>query len=263
MVSKLTLEYDGGGFAGWGRQPGLRTVEEELQRALGTILGKRAGGGRALPLRVAGRTDAGVHAWGQVASYGAEAVDPASLNALLGQDAAVLRCEPAPAGFDARRDATSRTYCYRVLARRARSALQRGRVLWWPRRLDRVALADCAGTLAGRHDFSAFTPADSEHSRFERRVLRAEWRALPCDCSGAGPAGAAAASVDGELLEFWIEADSFLRHMTRTLVGTMLDVASGAGNVADFKRLLEGRPRADAGKTAPAHGLALAGVRYA
>src|SRR3979490_1939855 len=126
MVSKLTLEYDGSGFAGGGRQPGLRTVEEELQGALRTILGATGSDGKPLTLRVAGRTDAGVHAWGQVASYAHEAVDPVRLNGLLGDDVAVLEAEAAPAGFDARRDATSRTYCYRVLQRRGRRAPPRG-----------------------------------------------------------------------------------------------------------------------------------------
>jgi tRNA pseudouridine38-40 synthase len=261
MVTKLTLEYDGTAFAGWGSQPGLRTVEEELERALRTVLGETGTDGRALRLTVAGRTDRGVHAWGQVASYAHEAVDPLRLNGLLDDDLAVLAAEPAPEGFDARRDAHSRTYCYRVLSRRARSAFERGRALWFPGELDRDALDQCARALAGRHDFTAFTPTETEHSRFERTVLRAEWRARPLHpLDGQDASGTP--GEPGVLLECWLEADTFMRHMSRVMVGTMLDVAAGLDTVERFKCLLEGRPRADAGKTAPAHGLALASVCY-
>src|SRR5436189_1272868 len=216
MVTKLTLEYDGGDFAGWGRQPGRRTVQAEIEGALHTILGAEGLDGRALRATVAGRTDAGVHAWGQVASYVHEAVDPMRLNGLLGPDVAVLRSEPAPESFDARRDARSRTYCYRVLARRARSALERGRSLWWAGRLDRQALDECAAAIVGRHDFMAFTPTETEHEHFERTVLRAEWRALPAPHALAGE-GAGASGEEGVLLECWIEADTFMRHMSRVL----------------------------------------------
>jgi tRNA pseudouridine38-40 synthase len=114
----------------------------------------------------------------------------------------------------------------------------------------------------GRHDFTAFTPTETEHTRFARRVLRAEWRARPP--RGDGPARPDGRSPDGgALLEFWIEADAFMRGMSRVLVGTMVDVASGERTVEDFKELLEGRPRSAAGKTAPPHGLALASVCYA
>lgn len=244
MVSRLTIEYDGTDFAGWARQPGLRTVQGALEEALHTILGTVDGQGEPLSLTVAGRTDRGVHAWGQVASYRHEALDPARWNALLPPDVAVLSCEPAPAGFDARRDAISRTYCYRVLARRARSVFMRGSTLFWPHRLDRKALPACAAALVGTHDFTAFTPTETDHVRFTRDVLDASWR------------------FDGDLLEFWIEADTFMRHMNRVLVGTMLEVAQGRRSLESFTALLAGAPRAAAGPTAPPHGLALASVRY-
>jgi tRNA pseudouridine38-40 synthase len=244
VVTRLTLEYDGTGFAGWARQPGLRTVQGVLEAALHTILGEADEDGRPLCLTVAGRTDRGVHAWGQVASYRGEALDPARLNAPLPADVAVLASEPAAASFDARRDALSRTYCYRVLNRRARSVFMRGSALFWPRELDLEALEACAAALIGVHDFTAFTPTETDHVRFERRVMSAAWRR------------------DGDLLELWIEADTFMRHMNRVLVGTMLEVGEGRRSVRDFVRLLEGAPRTQAGPTAPAHGLALASVRY-
>ncbi len=244
MVTKLTLEYDGAGFAGWGVQPEERTVQGELERALRTVLGETASDGGPLKLTVAGRTDRGVHAWGQVASYRHEAIDPLRLNGLLDDDVAVLAAEPMQDGFDARRDARSRTYCYRVLARRSRSVFARNTAFWVTGELDRDLLSECAGLLLGRHDFTAFTPSETEHSWFRCEVKRAEWLA------------------DGELLSFWIEADMFLRHMNRVLVGTMLDVAAGRTSVEQFAKLLQGRPRAEAGRTAPAHGLALASVSY-
>ena len=197
---------------------------------------------------VAGRTDAGVHAWGQVCSYDGEPAAIAGLNALLPGDVAALSCEAAVDGFDARRDATSRAYCYRLLARRARSALEAGRALHWPHPVELSALEACASALVDEHDFTAFTPTDTEHVRFSRRVLGAFWR--------RAPAG------DPDILEFWIEADAFMRHMNRVLVGTMLEVASGRRTLASFVELLSGRPRPAAGPTAPAHGLYLAGVGY-
>jgi tRNA pseudouridine38-40 synthase len=190
-----------------------------------------------------------------VASYRHEALDPLRLNGLLPADIAVRACEPAPEGFDARRSATSRTYCYRVLARRTRDVFERGRALWWPRRLDRSLLEECGRMLSGTHDFTAFTPAETEHKHFVREVIRAQWRAVR-RAPGIPPGS------DGDLLELWVEADAFLRHMNRVLVGTMLEVASGHRSLESFGELLEGRPRAQAGPTAPAHGLALAAVAY-
>lgn len=238
-VTKVTLEYDGTDFAGWARQPDRRTVQQELERALTTVLRRDA-----VPLTVAGRTDAGVHAWAQVASYEGLPVRPRALNALLPPDVAVLASEAVVPGFSARYDATSRAYCYRVLARRTRSAHERRRALWWPSRVDRAALHACASALAGTHDFTAFTPAETTHVRFHRDVRVAWWH------------------ENGDLLEFWIEADSFMHNMNRALVGTMLEVAGGRRSVEDFVALLEGAPRARGGTTAPPHGLALVGVGY-
>jgi tRNA pseudouridine38-40 synthase len=239
LVSRLLLEYDGGRFAGWARQPGLRTVCGEVERALCVVLRVDA-----VPLVVAGRTDAGVHAWGQVASYTGPVAPVAGLNALLPPDVAALDCVAAEDGFDARRDATSRAYCYRVLVRGARSAFDQERALWWPRRLDVSALSSCAAALVGVHDFTAFTPTETEHVRFSREVYAAYWREA------------------GDVLEFWIEADAFMRQMNRVLVGTMFEVAGGQRSVGSFVELLSGRPRSCAGRTAPAHGLYLAGVGY-
>jgi tRNA pseudouridine38-40 synthase len=196
---------------------------------------------RETELTVAGRTDRGVHARGQVASHPGDPAPLRSLNALLPDDLAVLRSEQASDGFDARRDARSRTYRYRVLARPAPSAFERRRALWWSRPLDRAVLDECAAALPGTHDFTAFTPTDSEHVRFVRDVFRAEWIEEPDDVLG-----------------FWIEADTFMRHMVRVLVGTML----GGVSPDAFRRLLEGRPRSEAGATAAAHGLYLESVRY-
>jgi tRNA pseudouridine38-40 synthase len=196
---------------------------------------------------VAGRTDTGVHALGQVCSYEGEPVSLASLNALLPPDVAALSCDVAPDGFDARRDASSRAYCYRVLARRARSVFWAGRALHWPHPVDFELLCACASGVVGLHDFTAFTPTQTEHVRFEREVHAALWRRR---------------ADDPDLLEFWIEADAFMRHMNRVLVGTMLEVAGGRRSVEDFFALLDGAPRERAGLTAPAHGLYLAGVGY-
>lgn len=243
-VVKLTLEYHGGFFFGWAAQPGFETVEQTLLTALERVLG------RAPSVSAAGRTDAGVHARGQVASFEAPdgAPDPRSLlrslNGVLPHAVAVVSAEAAPDGFDARRDARSRTYRYRLLPRAAPSPFERDRALWWPHPADEEAMARCARALVGTHDFTAFTPTQTEHVRFDRDVASAEWRRTD------------------DTLEFWIEADTFMRHMVRVLVGTMLEVGSGRRDPDGFVELLAGAPRSAAGPTAEPHGLFLESVSY-
>jgi tRNA pseudouridine38-40 synthase len=239
---RLDIEYDGAEFSGWARQPGLRTVQGELETGLATLLHE------PVELVVAGRTDSGVHARGQVASFATGAEMPTGLarrlDGIVPADIAVTAADRVADGFDARRDATSRSYLYRVLARGATDPFERGRALWWPHRFDRVALEACAAALPGTHDFTAFTPTQTDHVRFDREIAAAGW------------------SWEDPIAAFRITADAFMRSMVRVLVGTMLEVATERRTVEDFTRLLKGAPRSAAGDTAPPHGLYLESVSY-
>jgi tRNA pseudouridine38-40 synthase len=239
---RLEIEYDGAGFRGWARQPGQRTVQGELETALATVLRE------PVELTVAGRTDTGVHALGQVASFETAAAVPEDLarrlNGIGPDDVAVTAAAAVADGFDARRDARARSYRYRLLARSAPSPFELGKALWWPHQVDREALDACAAALPGTHDFTAFTPTQTDHVRFERDVHAAGWE------------------QEGDVLSFRITADAFMRNMVRVLVGTQLEVASGKRTVESFARLLRGALRTEAGETAPPHGLYLESVSY-
>jgi tRNA pseudouridine38-40 synthase len=235
---KLTIEYDGTDFRGWAAQPELRTVEGALRSAGGAVF-------RSFDkLAVAGRTDTGVHALGNVVSVEVEGGPPAeraaeALNTALPDDVAVIAAEEADGDFHARHSARSRSYRYRIWRRRSPSPFEQRRAWWYPRPLDEERLADSADLLLGKHDFRAFTPAETQHDVFLRNVLRTQW------------------DRRGDALEFEITADSFLRHMVRTLVGTMVEMPPDR-----IAPLLDGRPRSEAGSTAPAHGLYLERVEY-
>ncbi len=241
-VVRLEVEYDGARFSGWAAQPDRRTCEGVLGRALELILRT------PIELRVAGRTDTGVHASGQVASFATDAdLDlrrlVRGLGGVLPPDIIVRGATFAAPGFDARASAIGRSYEYRVLVG-PRSPLRRARVLHHPQPLDLVAMNLAAAACLGRHDFTACTPTKTEHVFFERTVRRCVWE------------------TRGDELVFCIEADAFLRNMVRILVGTMLEIGRGSRPAAQMAELVAGAARAAAGRTAPAHPLTLVAVRY-
>jgi tRNA pseudouridine38-40 synthase len=228
---RLTVAYDGTDFHGWAPQPGLRTVAGDLAAALAVDPGG---------LTVAGRTDAGVHAEANVVSLDAPRLAPLrALNRRLPADIALLGAARAD-GFDARAEARSRSYVYRLLLAERPDPFRARYELHHPRPLDEAALEACAAVIAGRHDFRAFTPTETDHVFFERTVIEAGWRR------------------ERDRLEFRLTADALLRHMVRVLVGTMLE----RPDPSYLAELCAGAPRSAAGRTAPPHGLTLVSVAY-
>jgi tRNA pseudouridine38-40 synthase len=240
---KLTLEYDGKDFVGWQVQAGGRSVQAEVERALARLCGE--------PVRVtgAGRTDAGVHARGQVASLRAPRNLPlrawtAGLNALLPEDVACVRAEAAPEGFDARRWARGKRYAYTILVSPVRAPLLRGRAWEIRRPLDLEAMRRAVPALLGTHDFSALRAADCPARTAVREIRKLDIR------------------QDGARVDLVLEATAFLKHMVRNVVGTLVEVGHGRRGADSLPALLEGRDRTRAGPTAPAHGLVLEEVFY-
>lgn len=243
MQVRFTLEYDGANYSGWQLQSGQDSVQARIEAALAQVFGEK--------IRVygAGRTDAGVHALGQVASArlprAFEAAElKRALNALLPPDIAVLDAAEAPADFDPRRAARSRLYEYRVLNRPCRSAFEYRYAWFVPKPLDLAAMNAAAGRFIGEHDFAAFRTLGSDEKTTVRRVYASEWRA------------------DGTLLTYRVEATAFLRHMVRTMAAVMVEVGRGRLEPGQVSELLLSRDRALAPAAAPACGLFLLAVRY-
>ncbi len=242
MIHKLTIAYDGSRFAGWQRQPEVETVQAVLEEALERIVGERA------PVVGAGRTDAGVHARGQVAHVELDReVESRALvrgvNHHLPGAVRVLDARRVRDGFHARKCALGKEYRYRLSRSPVLQPLEAGWTLGIGA-VDVDGLRAATRALIGRHDFTAFALAGGAHGQPFRRILGADWH------------------EEGPTLELRIVGDGFLRGMVRSLVGTLLEVGYGKRDVEAFGRLLDGRPRAEAGPTAPAHGLVLEQVFY-
>ncbi len=240
---KLILEYEGTAYHGWQVQSGLPTIQGILQATLTKIAGTPVG------VTGAGRTDAGVHALGQVASFSAEVrLDPLTLrralNATLPRDIVVCCVEEAPPAFDARRSARSKTYRYTLLRREYPSAWLGRHSLYVPYPLDVDAMAEAARVLIGTHDFSAFRAGTCTAATPVRTVLDASWR------------------VADDLVHFEITANAFLQHMVRIILGTLLEVGRGKRTPSEVAMILATRERRHAGKTALPHGLCLVEVHY-
>jgi tRNA pseudouridine38-40 synthase len=241
---KLTIEYDGTAYKGWQRQAEDPTVQAEIERALEQMTRSK------ITVIGAGRTDAGVHALGQVANFRCDtrlAPDAIlkGLNSLLPPDIAIRDCGLMPAEFHARFAARSKRYHYRILNRAARAAVGRDYAWFIHRPLDTRAMGQATEHLLGRRDFKAFESAGSPRAHTERHVMQAAWKEAEDRC-----------------LTFQIEADGFLRGMVRNIVGTLVAVGLGKLDPQGIEGILASRDRRRAGVTAPARGLFLVEVYY-
>lgn len=257
---RLDLAYEGTAYHGWARQPEQRTVEGLLGDALATVLRE------PVRLSVAGRTDAGVHAWAQVASFDCVRRDLrpdrlcVSLNGLLPPDIAVTAVSPASPGFTARK-AVSRTYQYQLLVSPVKPVRERAYVWNVRGALDAALLAEAAALLPGKRDFAALTPSANSYHSCVREVLHASWSAAAAGGLPGTPRDEAAPPRGAEWV-FTISAGSFLHNMVRVAVGSMVDVAQGRLTLVELAEGLASGERRRLGQTAPAHGLALVAVGY-
>jgi len=243
MIHALRIAYDGTRFAGWQRQENAGTVQQSVEEALERLLGER------VTVVGAGRTDAGVHADGQVASFRLTRDFPAAglihgTNHHLPPEIRVVAAAAAPDSFHARRSATAKVYRYRCLETRFAAPEQAPFVLAVPADLDWPSIEAATLALPGRHDFSAFALAGGAPGPTERSLFAAGW------------------SREGSERVLRLAGEGFLRGMVRALVGTLLEVGRGRRSVGGFVALLGGGGRESAGATAPAHGLALERVDY-
>jgi tRNA pseudouridine38-40 synthase len=241
---RLLLEYDGARYHGWQRQANAATIQQTLEEALERLTAEK------IALIGSGRTDAGVHALGQVANFRLNSTIPikafhAGLNSMLPKDIAVLSATEAPPEFHARKSALSKTYEYRILNRGNRSPLHHHYAWWIAPPLDLSALAAAAAFLPGEHDFTAFRASGSDNKNPVREILVAAWRDEP-----------------GDWLSFTITATGFLRGMVRSLVGTMVEAGRGKAPAERLAELLGSGARHLAGPTAPPQGLYLLEVYY-
>jgi len=260
QIWKVVVSYDGTDFRGWQVQPGLPTVQGELQAALGRITGETP-----LP-QGSGRTDAGVHALGQVASFALAAPIPPqnlqrALNRTLPASIRVLKAKMVPSSFHARHSAVAKTYEYRVLPAAADhcSPFLARYVYACPWQLNRVALDAAAAHLLGEHDFASFAATDPD---LATREADAEAEALSTVRTVFASAWEEQASTGGPLLIYRVRGNGFLHHMVRNLVGTMVEVGRGFLTAEAIPAILAARARSAAGPTAPARGLFLQSVEY-